>query len=88
MLDVAPRTVERSIRKMEQMGLISRSPAYLTEAGMRRDFDLRPLVAKVQKLADHDVHVLAERRQQREQERQDAPLSGSDDFDDHEEDLY
>ena len=76
MLDVNPRTVERSLKKMTELGLIKREKARRGGA-----IDLSPLVEKVTELAVHDLHYIAEvrRRRLREEERQQLMATEFDD---------
>lgn len=64
MLDVTPRTVERSLKKMTELGLMKRNKGRYGGA-----IDLSPLVAKVTELAIHDLHYISEVRRLREEER-------------------
>lgn len=64
MLHVTPRTVERSLKKMTELGLMKRE-----RAGLGGAIDLSPLVKKVTELAIHDFHYIAEVRRLRDEER-------------------
>lgn len=76
-LDVDPRTVQRSIKKMEGLGYVKRI-ARKAKAGdnLSNEYDLRGVKAAIQKLAEQELAIRA-KRQAEDTARQATPTTFS-----------
>ncbi len=73
-MDVAPRTVQRSVKRLEGLGLLRRVSSGANGITGRRAFDLEPLSEALGQLAAYDKEIRPRRRMRGQPDRQRAAV--------------